>query len=437
MVGDSSSLLASVRRSLEPRDRILLAVSGGVDSMVLLHATAAVAPRHQRVVVAAFDHGTGEHARRAVNLVRHEARRLGFGVSIGRACTPRPSEAAWRTLRWQFLRSVSRRESSAIVTAHTLDDQIETVVMRLLRHSGAHGLAGLLATSDILRPLIETDRETVLDFARSRGVRWIEDPSNSSPAFLRNRVRHDLLPALEQVQPGFRGEIAALSRRAADLRHSVEALLEVVLQDRSEAGGVAVDLELLNGLDAKSLRFLFPPLLARAGIILDWRGLERLVSHRLRGSARPRSRVPLSGGGEVLFSSRQMILRRRRPGRPSGKSVPGNQLRCGDWRFRPLSGATIKEVEDDPWREALPVGRRIEIRPWEPGDRMLTSDAGTFRRVKRFLREAKIPSADRQGWPVVLVDGVIVWIPGVRRSDAATVRSGGPHMVYHCERNVG
>jgi len=210
-----------------------------------------------------------------------------------------------------------------------------------------------------------------------------------------------------------------------------------VLPVHEDAGDVTIDRELLHGLDAASLRFLFPPLLARAGIILDWRGLERLVRHFLDSGARPESKVPLSGGAEVRFTTRQLIIRTARSRRPAGGDVPGNQLHCGNWRFRPLSGATIKEVKDDPWREALPVGKHIEIRPWQPGDRMLTSDAGTFRRVKRFLREAKIPSADRQGWPVVLVDGVIVWIPGVRRSDAATVRSGGPLLVYHCERNVG
>ncbi|MGZ8457998.1 MAG: ATP-binding protein, partial [Gemmatirosa sp.] len=123
---------------------VVLAVSGGRDSMVLLDAACAVA-RDRLAGVATFDHGTGPHARAAVRRVRRAAVRRGLPVLAGRADLPDAGEAAWRAARWRFLRRAARRlGATTVATAHTRDDQIETVAMRVLRGAGPPGLAGLL-----------------------------------------------------------------------------------------------------------------------------------------------------------------------------------------------------------------------------------------------------------------------------------------------------
>ena len=144
---------SAVRRAATGR-RLVLAVSGGRDSMVLLHACARVAPRSVQVV-ATFDHGTGPAASRAATLVAQEGARLGFPVVLGHAATVGASESEWRDARHAFLGDVARRVGGDVTTAHTRDDQLETVVMRILRDSGARGIAGLYATSATVRPLLD------------------------------------------------------------------------------------------------------------------------------------------------------------------------------------------------------------------------------------------------------------------------------------------
>jgi len=126
-------------------------------------------------------------------------------------------------------------------------------------------------------------------------------------------------------------------------------------------------------------------------------------------------------------------------------------VQFGDWRFQPLEaldnsgGPASDETPDegprvhpeDPWVADLPADRSLTIRAWRPADRMRPREGGAARRVKRFFGDARIPGPNRAGWPVVLADDEIVWIPGVRRSPAASERSGRPVVRYICERFLG
>src|SRR5688500_5311012 len=175
---------------------IVLAVSGGLDSMVLMHAAAAEPVARARLMVGTFDHGTGAFARRATSLVEREASALGLGVSVRRAALAGAGEAAWRDARWAFLRELASDVGGRVATAHTVDDHLATIVMRTLRGAGARGLAGLAADSPVLRPFLHLTRSQLAAYARRQGIPHLEDPSNSSRRYLRNRVRHDLLPAI-------------------------------------------------------------------------------------------------------------------------------------------------------------------------------------------------------------------------------------------------
>src|SRR5688572_15146787 len=171
---------------------VVLAVSGGLDSMVLLHA-AAVEPRLRVAAVATFDHRSGPAAARAAAVVAAAAGALGLRCVTERAPRPERTEAAWRASRWSFLRAVAREHQAAVATGHTADDQAETVFMRLLRGSGVRGLAGLLAASPVRRPVVALTRRELAAYAARHGVRWVEDPTNESRQHLRNRVRLELL----------------------------------------------------------------------------------------------------------------------------------------------------------------------------------------------------------------------------------------------------
>lgn len=417
--------------------RVVLAVSGGVDSMVLLDAAAHVRPAGASVVVASFDHGTGAAASSATALVAREGGRRTLAVVLGNA--PREEagahagEAAWRIARWTFLRGVAESNRAVVATAHTCDDHLETVVMRIMRGAGARGLAALLAPSPVARPLLSFTRDEILAYATAQRLAWHDDPTNRDRRFLRNRVRLDLLPALRRVRPALPEELLALSRAAARIRATTDAVARSAIRERG-AGAVAVSLDAVSVLTLDAHPLIWQSLAATAGITLDRRGTERLVCFATEG--RSGTRIPLSGGFEAVRRDDVVVLRRRRsvlpPALPLRLAAP---TEFGPWRFCPRPSATInRDAPGDPWVAWLPADADVTIRAWRDGDRVAAPGPTGTRRVKRFFSDRRIPAADREGWPVVLAGEEIIWIPGVRRADAAAVRSGRPAVCIVCER---
>jgi tRNA(Ile)-lysidine synthase len=304
--GDFLKRVAGAVRRLPP-NRYLLAVSGGRDSMVLLDAFARF--RSDAVAAATFDHGTGPAATKAARLVELEGERRNLAVVSGRReAGGDTGEAAWRAARWEFLTGWSKELSATVVTAHTLDDQLETVVMRVLRdprNTSARGLAAMYSRSPVARPLLDVRRTDVAAYASSGEVRFVEDPSNLSTDHLRNRVRLDLLPALERARPGFGDDMIRLSRAAAAWRESVERMIDTL--DLKLLPPLVVPLEPLVTLPAESLAVLWPAIAARAGVALDWRGTERIVEFSRSG--KPGGRIPLSGGAELSRTASTFVLR--------------------------------------------------------------------------------------------------------------------------------
>ena len=426
------SRVTGPEHALEPLARagkpLVLAVSGGLDSMVLLEAAARTIPA-RLLVVATFDHGTGAAARRGARLVVRRARALGLRVEAGRARVRATSEAAWRAARWSFLRHVAREAGAAVVTAHTRDDQVETVLIRALRESGPRGLAGLCAASPIRRPFLEVSRGRLREWAEAHAVEWIEDPSNADLRYRRNRVRHELLPALRASRPGFDEELLAIARRAAAWRADVEHVARGL--SRVERGAAYVATGALLGYDRAAIAVLWPAVAARVGLALDRRGTERLVGFTTNGGGEVGGRAQLAGGWEVLRRREEFVLRRAPASPDDGMELPLiGATRWGRWSF--YSAATVPAGAHERWWAVLPADQRWQVRAWDAGDRMRGPD-GRPRRVKRFFRDAGIPGPDRVGWPVVVAGGEIVWIPGVRRSLAATERSGRPGLTLYCE----
>jgi tRNA(Ile)-lysidine synthase len=417
-----AAVTRAVSHALSRAGRVVLAVSGGADSMALLDAAARVAS--DRLTAATFDHRTGAHAREAARLVRAEAARRGIPVVVGRAPQRGATEAEWRAARWSFLRAAATERGAVVATAHTADDQVETVLFRAMRGAGARGLAALYADGPVLRPLLALSREVVRGYAVARGLRCLEDPTNASLRHARNRVRLDLLPALRRARPAIDAELLELARRAADCRRGLEDAARALVAEERPQRAVSVAAASLAGYDRETLRVLWPAIAARAGAILDRRGTARLAAFTTDGRAG--QRVPLAGGWEAVRTHDLLTIRRTPTAVPRGVVALRGEVTLGRWRFRPVSAA-----ERSPWSAALPDGAALTVRAWRAGDRIVRG--GTGRRVKRFFGDARIAAPERGGWPVVLADGAVVWVPGLCRSDAATDRSGRPGVPYVCE----
>src|SRR6266550_1427056 len=301
----------AVANSLAHCEVLVLAISGGLDSMVLLSAAAKLSPQARRnITVATFDHGTGTAAGKAAALVARQAFRLGFLCVSGRASSVGRREEEWRRARWAFLDQVASARGANVVTAHTRDDQVETVFMRILREAGPRGLAGLYAESEIIRPFLNICRATLASYAREREVPFVEDPSNSDRKHLRNRIRLDILPSIVSRNPGFPDELLELARVSASWRRALEDLVANVSAETERDGALRISRSSLQGYDAESLRVLWPALAARASVVMDRRGTHRAAEFTIKGATG--GAIQLSGGVEIVMRRDHMLLRRWR-----------------------------------------------------------------------------------------------------------------------------
>jgi len=321
-----------------PGHRVLVAVSGGVDSMVLLHALHELAgPLGLALAVGHVHHGLrGEAADADQRLVLEAGARLGWPAAAARVdpralraggpsrSRPTLQEAA-RRLRYQALEELAREAGCArIATAHTEDDQAETVLLRLLRGSGPDGLGGIPERSPdgrVVRPLLGVPRSAIEAFARSRGIAWREDPSNADPAYARSRLRARWLPGLAaEFNP-------RLLRRLADLaeaqRRDAEWMAAAVADEAArrfaeEEGVLSIAREGWQEVPEALARRLVRHALARAG---GGRDVSRVHLERalrfLRGG-RTGTAIELPGGLRLACERERFLLE------PGGVRVQGS-----------------------------------------------------------------------------------------------------------------
>jgi tRNA(Ile)-lysidine synthase len=332
-------LIAAVDRALKaagtpPRGgTLVVGLSGGADSVALLDALAALRRRRGfRVVAAHLDHGlrpgsAGDAAFCAALCARLDVPlRAGAADVRARAGRERGGlEQAARRERYAFLRRVRDEEGAAVIAvAHTRDDQAETLLLRLLRGAGATGLAGMRPRSgDLVRPLLAVSRPQVLAHLRERGLEWREDPSNVDVAHRRNRVRHELLPYLEErFNPQVRAVLARTASLLADEAAHVRAEAASLLARIGREEGGALVLRRAPLAEA-------PPAVARAAIreaLLRVGGLGRVGAlHvervlQLAGAKAPSGRrLPLPGGREARFTRDEVRIEKRAG--PGAKAV--------------------------------------------------------------------------------------------------------------------
>lgn len=288
--------------------------------MVALDAFSSARPG-EIAAVATFDHGTGPAARRAAALVVSEAERRGHPVVSGAMpAASETGEAAWRAARWRFLGEWARELDAAVVTAHTRDDQIETVVQRLLRDAGVRGLAAMRGDgpgpmgTPVARPFLGTSRAVLAAYAAARRVPFVEDPSNTSRAYQRNRIRLDLLPALERAAPGFGEWCLSIAARAAAWRTTVDGCVDALGVIVQSDGTAVLRARAVAGYDRKEWAVLWPSIAARIGVTMDRRGIARAAAWA--PAARAGQQIPLSGSVRIERTASSYVIRRVSEGTP-------------------------------------------------------------------------------------------------------------------------
>ncbi len=423
--------------------RVLCAVSGGADSMCLLSLLLSLREeRGLEVAAAHFEHGLrGEESLRDMAFVEDWCREHGVPCVTERGDTRALAaaehlslEEAARRLRYEFLeRTAEALGCERIATAHTADDNAETVLLNLVRGSGAAGLSGIPPRRGrIVRPLLETERAEVLAYLEARKVPHVEDASNGDEAFRRNRLRRAVLPLLRELNPGVN---AALGRTAALLRED-EAFLDGLAADwlRQHFDGESLPLTALNALPpplaSRAVRRLCPQSLSAvqteaalrfaAGTELGFLDLPGL---RLR---REQGRLYLGGGKSLSFAPRRIV-----PGTATDFPELGLRLRAeeifGDGpeinsQFKTfcLSCETIRG-------DLVCTGRR-------PGDRMRPQGRGLTKSLKALFTEAGLTQAERDR-ALVFRDGegiLAVW--PLALDERAAPAPGGKRLLLTVEK---
>lgn len=274
-----------------PGERVVVATSGGGDSVALADLLARTVDRHRgELELATVDHGTRDGSAADAQAVVALGRRLGLPVHVlTLSLGPAASEAACREARFAALRAVG---GDVIALAHHRRDQAETLLIRLLRGTGPGGLVGMAwRAGDLARPLLDVDPDELARHVAAVGLPFVADPTNDDPRFLRNRVRRELLPLLEQLRPG---AVDAVARTATFAREDADWVAEVA---RSLA-----PLDADGGFDAAALAAL-PVAAARRALILAWPALQlRHLESVLRACRSGAGTVSIGAGVEVVVN---------------------------------------------------------------------------------------------------------------------------------------
>lgn len=419
---------------LPPDAPVLVALSGGSDSTALLHLLTELAgERGWRLFAAHLDHGVRPESAEQAAEVAARAEAAGVPCAVGRAPPDMSrTQAAFRRERYRFLRREARRTNAVrIATGHQADDQAETVLFRILRGTGLKGLGGIpLRRGPLVRPLLAFERSELQAWLRERGIPWTRDPSNEDPRWTRARLRHEVMPLLEEVAGHPVGpRLRALARAARRAERALERTAAAALRD-ARLGG---DEPPINRIARDRLLAYDREIQARAirqaarshGISLTRGGTRAAVEFIKRG----RSGAAVDLGDRLRLAREFDVLRLGPPPRTTpdrtwtiGAEPGGAEVAVGGRRYgirwgpgRPDAGEARRR---DAARVVLPLAGTafpLTFRGPRPGDRILL--AGGTRKLKKAFGEHRVPRSERPRVPVLEdAEGRLLWAAGVGRA---------------------
>jgi len=413
-----------------PDTRLCVALSGGIDSTALLAALAEARPagrrggtRDVRLRAIHVNHGLHPNASRWSAHCRKLARQLGVplkvvAVTIARKRGASLEEAA-RVARYRCF-AEQLRDGEALLTAHTQDDQLETVLLQLFRGCGIAGLAAMpglapLGPGRLARPLLACSRVELEAWVRARGLAWVEDDTNLEERFDRNYLRRQVLPAVRERWPGVAAAVARSARHAAEAQGLLTALAQADLERASD--GAALSVKVLKSLSADRRRNVLRLWIVSSGRALpDARRLAEIAGPLI--DARPDAHPQVHWGGAVVPGRGAVVMRQaallaigdRVP--VLTPNTPDTQV-AWDWRDSPrcaLPDGGVLELL--PARhgpidlDALP--ERLSIAWRRGGERLRVRHGGPHRALKSLLQEAHVPLSERARLPLVLAQGALI-----------------------------
>lgn len=414
---------------IPPGARVLVGVSGGADSLCLLHLLHA---EGIDIVAAHLHHGLREEADHEQEVIGSLAEKLGIPFVAGRADVGLMSrelkltiEEAGRHARYAFFRSaLNQTQSHLIATAHTQDDHVETILFNLARGTGRAGLTGIpRRRENIIRPILDFRRSETHDYCRDAGLEWFSDPANEDLTFSRARIRHRVMQELEIINPQFRDSIshAADTLRAEDdlLDGMAASMLEACeIRPNGDLWWLTSDCEVI--LDVHRLT-THPRALVARGIRLATGVLGGILDHTntsliLKGLADGHKGSVTCEGGvvEISWTNQRLHLRQSHPTAPFRfpVSLPGEteSVEFG-WTITAELQAGAERRGLGGHLDQSKIAGSLHLRGVESGDRIAPVGLGGTKLISDILQEMKLSRAARARLPIICDMVGPVWIP--------------------------
>lgn len=440
------------RFEIGPGRTVVVAVSGGVDSTALLDALVRMRDRKDpqlRIVAAHLNHLLrAEESDGDEKFVRDLAERLGVELCVERSDVAalrdgRNLEATARELRYDLLlRCAESFGADLVMTAHTRDDQAETVLMRLIRGTGIHGLRGIHAVRplgprvSLVRPMLDISRDEVIDHCSRRELGWRTDSSNFSIDLTRNRVRHELMPLLRSFNPAIDRTLA----REARIARIDSDCLDRLAAELPGIEGLSLSVSVLTEVHpAIRLRAIRSWLFGQTGSHLESAHLEAvegLIEHGKSGR-----RIELPGGWIVMREFDLLTLRRSIEAPPPEpvaltENVP---ISFGDFKLTlsTMAGGETFNINDVKKTDADYVILNaaaftgpVRVRARKPGDAYIPAGGRHRIKLKTLMIRHKIPLHLRDTYPVVTAsDDSIIWAPGLPAAKGCSAVDGRPAII--------
>jgi tRNA(Ile)-lysidine synthase len=406
-----AAIAAAFAEHVVPRARVAVALSGGMDSMVLLDAAAAFVARHPITLSAIHvDHGLSPDAGRWAEFCAAQCALRDVPLATHRLRLERRRgeslEAVARAARYERLLAAN---IDTIILAHHADDQAETVLLQLLRGAGPQGLAAMprhrAGRPALLRPLLELSRATLAEYATVRGLDWINDESNVDPRHARNFLRHEIAPLLAARFPGYPGTLVRAARHQAEAAELAAALAIV------DAAGV-VD---ANGLDRARLGALSP---ARARNLLRWflrtEGLRPPSEQRLADMLRQLKHAAPGARTRIAHDGAEIACYRGRVVVHAPCATPFVRAWDGEPEMRLPGGMLVFERAHGTGLAAAKLAQApVTLRSRSGGERIRLASNRPTRAVKKLLQEARMPPWEREALPLLWSGDELAAVPGI------------------------